>query len=335
MKANIIEPIRATNGKWNWPELELKQSNQPNAGKGVFARVNIPVGTMVPLLGKVISSAEHDKLMTSLQATHTFSFYRTNIIINGNPRINNHGLNIAMMTNEPCKKRPNCIFKLGFLVVAKHIKVGEELTVYYGNTYRAIRDKLGYSLVGNTHLHSKYLQDNKYLDLYRIETWPCKERRYRIINKWLDVIDKTRTKTKTKTKTKNKYQNRYQVCTQIESKELDDDETLAYLKSNTFNPNAPDGKGCSPLIFAVDRNKQKCVQYLLDMGADLNYVQPNRDNALSTAIYHSNFLLANILIEKGLNINDIRHLDPNKIKLFEKWIAHNPNGKLYGHKRGT
>ena len=63
---------------------------------------------------------------------------------------------LAMMINEPTRKKPNCIFKCDHVVVAQPIKEGEELTVYYGNAYDVIRKLKGYNLDNNRYLEAPH-----------------------------------------------------------------------------------------------------------------------------------------------------------------------------------
>ena len=48
MKPNIIEPVKAGD-RWEWAELEVRRSNESNAGSGVFARADLRAGLMVPM----------------------------------------------------------------------------------------------------------------------------------------------------------------------------------------------------------------------------------------------------------------------------------------------
>ena len=152
----------------------------------MFASVDLTPGTIIPILAKKITQAEFDKLKKSHTAIHIWDYYQSkdNIILNGDPKLNTHGLNISMLINEPSKKMPNCIFKLNSIVVAMPIKKGEELYVYYGRAYEPVRKKMGYSLEGNKHLEAHYP------DMDKIKAWPSKERRWRVIHRWLAVIEK-------------------------------------------------------------------------------------------------------------------------------------------------
>ena len=203
VKIKILEPHEVAPCKYEWDELEVKQSEEPGGGLGVFAKVKLTPGTIIPILGKKISEAEFNRLEKSQTATHCWVFYqqqkKDNFVLNGDPALNKHGINIAMLINEPSKKKPTCLFKLNSVVVAENIKVGEELTVWYGRSYEPIREKLGYSLAGNKHL------EKPYENILKIKSWPSKERRWRIVNHWLDVIDKCNSLRPKRTGARNTY----------------------------------------------------------------------------------------------------------------------------------
>ena len=58
--------------------------------------------------------------------------------VDGNPGfrphadIGNYGASIWAYAREPLRKKPNCLFVAGFLVVAKRLRSGDELLVSYG-----------------------------------------------------------------------------------------------------------------------------------------------------------------------------------------------------------
>jgi hypothetical protein len=120
----------------------VKQSEEKGAGQGLFAKVDLLAGTVIPYLGKP----------TTRRGTHIFNG------LDGNPKIlpykgvGNRGLSIAAMANEPATKKPRCKFTRGYLVVAQKVKAGEELTVYYGPDYH----RIGYSMSKNSHLDKPY-----------------------------------------------------------------------------------------------------------------------------------------------------------------------------------
>jgi len=80
-------------------------------------------------------------------------------------------------------KKPNCVYKKDYLIVAKTIKNGEELLVYYGEDYEGIREEKGYCLDKNKHL------DDHYPALENVKFPPFEIRR-RVFNKLMNVIDK-------------------------------------------------------------------------------------------------------------------------------------------------
>ena len=149
----ITIPLRTKGGYFTWPNLKIKQSREENAGKGVFATRALPVGTMIPIIGKTVQEADD----------YCWSRYRHNKnILSGNPIYNSYkgvgcfGLAIALMANESMYKKVNCKFRFDYLVVVDHIKAGEELTVFYGHSYEPIRKRKGYSMNGNQFLNDDY-----------------------------------------------------------------------------------------------------------------------------------------------------------------------------------
>ena len=177
----ILQPINGKDCKFYWNELKVQKSNEVDGGAGVFARINLKAGTLLPILGRRITPTEHLKLEEKHQATHVW-VYDSNLIIDGRDAVNNTNLNIAMKINESKKRKHNCIFKLNMVCVAINIKAGDELTVYYGQKYESVRKTMGYSLAGNKYLDANYpaLDEKK---------WPSSEVRNDIINKWLDVLE--------------------------------------------------------------------------------------------------------------------------------------------------
>jgi len=137
-------------GKYTWPELEVKVSTQgPGAGQGLFARTDLPPGTLIPIVGQILSEAEAERRIAADTFTHGFQ-YSDGTCIDGGRELD--GQTIWAKINEPLTKKPNCIFKLDCVVTGRRIRAGEELTVYYGSSYT--RD--GYSLDGNRHLQGEY-----------------------------------------------------------------------------------------------------------------------------------------------------------------------------------
>jgi hypothetical protein len=129
-----------------WPGLIIKTSKQDLlAGNGVFATKAIPAGLRIPIYGALLTEAQFSELETKSQDTHTFKLHNSSsdhVYIDGRPSImpyngvGGEGMYIAMMMNEPCRGKPNCIFKGNTVQVAKDLEAGEELTLSYGPGYR-------------------------------------------------------------------------------------------------------------------------------------------------------------------------------------------------------
>ena len=79
-KSIILEPIETSPCVYEWKELEVRTSKQPNAGNGVFAKVELKAGTLIPLLGVKISGIERDRLEEVNKATHVWDYYQNDLI---------------------------------------------------------------------------------------------------------------------------------------------------------------------------------------------------------------------------------------------------------------
>ena len=180
-KCTILLPVKVGDCNYAWSELEVRKSEEAGGGCGVFAKVNLKAGTLIPILGRRITAAGHLKLEEKHQATHVW-VYDSNLIIDGRSGVNHTGLNISMILNESLKKKHNCIFKMNMVCVAMPIKAGTELTVYYGKQYESVRQMAGYSLAGNKYLNANYpaLDEKK---------WESSAFRNEIIHKWLAILD--------------------------------------------------------------------------------------------------------------------------------------------------
>ena len=146
-------------GTFRWPGLTIRKSeqNDGHAGQGVFATHRLKPGLMIPILGLEISDKRMNQLIVQDCFTHGTVLYDGTCI---DARESFGGLTIWARINEPSRRKPNCVFKLDSVVVAKPIKAGEELTLYYGNEYQR-----PYKL-RNQYLHGHYK------DLSAIKTWP-------------------------------------------------------------------------------------------------------------------------------------------------------------------
>ena len=127
-----------------WPCLHTKASLvAPGAGDGLFATSNLHAGVKIPLLGRPIGHEELETLEARNADTHIVAISgKSHSYLDGNPSfepfcgIGGRGLYIAMMANEPCRGKPNCVFRGNFLQVAMDVAAGEELTISYGKSYR-------------------------------------------------------------------------------------------------------------------------------------------------------------------------------------------------------
>lgn len=153
----IIQPIKDGDCKYSWRDIEVRTSK--NAGKGIFAKTNLPIGTMIPILGHKLPEGSLYK-----DLSHGWKYNGSRGIIDGHPDINPYknvasfGLSIAMMANESLTKIHNCRFRFDYLITARKIKSGEELTVYYGPDYETVRERNNYTLKNNKHLDHAYKQ---------------------------------------------------------------------------------------------------------------------------------------------------------------------------------
>lgn len=144
---HVLLPV-AEEGGYVWKGLEVKTSlvGKGNAGLGLFANVNFPFGTSIPIWG--IPLRHRDTNTLNFSNSHVYGT-STKGLIDGNPQrapfknVGMRGLAISMMVNEPeGRKNPNCIFKRDMLVMIRPIKKGQELYVYYGPEYT----RVGYSV---------------------------------------------------------------------------------------------------------------------------------------------------------------------------------------------
>lgn len=141
-----MKPTRVSDREYTWEDLEVKESK--DCGKGVFAASNLKKGTVIPIIGREYK--EGDK------KTHIYEFDKKykderlrGKIIDGRPSGNeykdvaNFGLSIAMMINEPTGRFvPNCVFKRDSVILTKDVKMGNELFIYYGDTYERVNYEL-------------------------------------------------------------------------------------------------------------------------------------------------------------------------------------------------
>lgn len=143
-------PKQDATGVWQWDGIEVKDTHS-SRGKGLFATRDIPEGS-VPAI--YVGRIRNESFSGTYVLGHIFSVMdedgkvtRHEYTIDATPDEKQHpGLYAAAYVNEPCPDAvancrvvPNPIIELGFcpmyVVTARTIKAGEELTWYYGKKY--------------------------------------------------------------------------------------------------------------------------------------------------------------------------------------------------------
>lgn len=113
-------------------ETKIDITTKPVVNYGVFSKVELQPGTVIPILGVQITEAVLDTMMSQINATHVWRYNlrrQPKLFVDGHP--DSTGLNIAMMLNEPIKSAPNCIFDQdGLGCSCIRYPSGHELTVY-------------------------------------------------------------------------------------------------------------------------------------------------------------------------------------------------------------
>lgn len=177
----IITPVKVGECAFEWKELEVKPSLESDSGDGVFAKQDLPVGTMFPIVGKL----HEGKMAMKVHGwQYISSGFKEPTYIDGDPSINPHkgignfGMSIAMMPNERTMGIHNCRFRFDYLIVAEPIKKGDELTVYYGKDYDTVRKQRGYSLENNKTLK----KDDYPLDDLEEKEFPDRKKRRKVID---------------------------------------------------------------------------------------------------------------------------------------------------------
>jgi hypothetical protein len=161
-KAKILEPTLILSDARNVPKYEFEGLVARRAvnskGLGVYATVDVPKGTMLPILGNIMGNSfvsngrpvppfdtHHWEYHNhaSLKGIHIDGADRRHDLARSHRNVAAHGLALAMLVNEPSGQAvPNCIFKFNYLVVVKKVSAGKELLVYYGPAYAPVRAPL-------------------------------------------------------------------------------------------------------------------------------------------------------------------------------------------------
>ena len=136
-QAFILVPTFEKN-KYHWPNLIIKKS--PLHGLGVFTTDVVEAGLLLPILGFPLSKTDVNNIMKKkgnglshvwIYQSNAYPFYA----VDGHPKYNQNNLHIAMMINEDPKHKPNCFFKMDFVVITKKLPPNTELTIDYGPHY--------------------------------------------------------------------------------------------------------------------------------------------------------------------------------------------------------
>jgi hypothetical protein len=150
LKTNYMRPIPTKGGRHIWKDVYMGPS--PDKGQGLFAKKKGLSGTLIPILGVILTDEELIDMEKEGTASHTWSFSRTTHMkhhiqgaIDGRMLAENgthNDLFMAMVINEPSgDQQPNCIFKQGFILICKDVEPGTELLIWYGNEDLAIRQR--------------------------------------------------------------------------------------------------------------------------------------------------------------------------------------------------
>jgi ankyrin repeat protein len=81
------------------------------------------------------------------------------------------------------------------------------------------------------------------------------------------------------------------------------DEMKTYLNKNPEHLNLISEHGSSPFLLAAYRGNNAVATLLVEMGADLSYCY-GEGSAIYALIYKNNIELLELLIKKGVNVND-------------------------------
>ena len=81
------------------------------------------------------------------------------------------------------------------------------------------------------------------------------------------------------------------------------DEMKTYLNKNPEHLNLISEHGSSPFLLAAYRGNNEVATLLVEMGADLSYCY-SEGSAVYALIYKNNVELLELLLKKGVNVND-------------------------------
>jgi hypothetical protein len=137
----IMCPEKTQQG-WTWPQLEVREI--AGIGRGLFAAANLAAGTCIPIIGLKISNEEFTHYYDgNIEPYVNYIIHKitskTYVLMIDALGKDYNGRSITGLINEPIwpdKRKPNCIWKWDYVVVAQKIQKGQQLTISYGPSYR-------------------------------------------------------------------------------------------------------------------------------------------------------------------------------------------------------
>jgi len=94
------ENVENSNVYFDWTQyLEVKESTVPNAGKGVFAKTDLPDDLAIPYFGELLSSEKKAVNKGSHVGTNTACPHQ--YVVDAHPSLDKRGAFITGMVNEP------------------------------------------------------------------------------------------------------------------------------------------------------------------------------------------------------------------------------------------
>lgn len=136
-----MRPAVKADGTFEWPQLELKTVGSL---RGLYARASLPVGTCIPIFGLRLSEAQFEQyhdgdVMPYVRYIVRKRSSKYHVLLLDSSNQFYLGRSIIGAINEPQdRKKPNCVWKGDFVVVAQRIQPGDQLTISYGPAY--VRD---------------------------------------------------------------------------------------------------------------------------------------------------------------------------------------------------
>jgi ankyrin repeat protein len=108
------------------------------------------------------------------------------------------------------------------------------------------------------------------------------------------------------------------VIRQIQSENLDDQATLAWILRHVFSVDGHDRAGHSPMTMAAAQGKLGVLRHLYELGGNVSYQQPNGFTILTAAIHNGHYDLARYAISIGCCIHCARTKFPELVDFFRE-----------------